>query len=220
MNKFFVFLLLIVQASCSLKKNTESNKILSIVEKGTDSTYKREYYPTPNNSLNAIFAQYYLAPVETFISYQDIKKKEIDEIKTFMLNKQYGHYFRFYANGKMDLYSYYIGSSGSLCSFIRKFSKEGKILNEEGTPFVDYVKDEKGNLELHFTTVFFDSLSVEMSTKKIQWRKIALQKSMLLPMLLDGNEPASDSLFYFKITGFDKSVGYKRVFNDTLNINL
>jgi hypothetical protein len=214
MNKLIIIVLFFF-VSCLPGSIPSANKVIAIIEKGTDSTYKREYFPNPNKSLYVVLAKYFNAPVETFFYYHDIDKKTVSEIKTFMIKSLYGHYFEFYDNGKLRQYCYYVGS-GNNTSYLKQYSKDGTLENEKGNPFVDYTRNDKKELELHFSTVFFDSLSVELSSKNIQFQKIHLNPSSMLPMLSESVIPITDSIFYLKIIGYGKKE--TKIYSDTLNI--
>jgi hypothetical protein len=214
MNKI-VTVILLSFLGCQSKEPPKVNKVIALIEKGTDSTYKREYFPNPRKSLYAVLSKYYNAPIETFLYYHDIDKKSVSEIKSFMIKSLYGHYFEFYNNGNLRQYCYYVGI-GSNSSYTMYYSKDGRLESEQGNPFVDYIKNDKKQLELHFSTVFFDSLSVELSSKNISTHKINLRKSSMLPMLSEGIVPMADSVYYLKIVGFEKKGS--KVYTDTLKI--
>jgi hypothetical protein len=210
-----IIVALIIFLGCNIEDIPRSNKFMPIIEKGTDSSYGLEYYPNPNKTLYVILSKWYNAPIETFFYYHDLDKKKVSRIKTYMIDSLYGHYFEFYENGNLMQYCYYTGL-GNQYSYLKRYSEDGSLEIEEGNPYVDYIENNNKELELHFSTVFFDSLVVELSTNSICSQKISLKKSSLLPMLLESKIPKTDNLFYLKIVGYNKN----QITNyfDTLNI--
>ena len=93
-----ILVMLIYCIGCAPENLPRANKITYLLEQGTDSTYNREYFPNPNKSLYAVLTKYYNAEINTFFYYYDIDKKSVSEIKTYMINNLYGHYFEFYRN--------------------------------------------------------------------------------------------------------------------------
>ena len=219
MNRAIIFILLsLIVISCSKSININSNKILPILESGTDSTYKRKYFPNPNKSLYVIQASYCNAPIEVFVYYHDIDKKNVSEIKTYMIKKIYGHYFAFYHNGNLRQYCYYVGNGNNI-SYTREYTIDGKLEYEKGNPFVDYINDGKKNIELYFSTTFYDSLSVEISSSRNRvFQNLQLRKSSMQPMLLDCRLPITDSTLFLKIVAITNNPKETKIYNDTLNI--
>ncbi len=208
-------LLITILSSCNWQPVISSNKIFNIIENGTDSTIRREYFPNPNKSLYLITTSYCNALINTYIYYHDIDKKKVREIETFLLKDKYGHHFEFYQNGILEEYCYYVGHK-SESSYIRKYSESGKLIEEKGNPFVDYIKDEKNNIELHFSTVFFDSLSVEVRTKENN-NKLFLKPSKMQPMLLNGTVKGNAPIYFLRITAYSSMSNNIKVYNDTIH---
>lgn len=201
---------------CAPENFPSANKVRYLLEQGTDSTYNREYFPNPKKSLYAVLTKYYNADINTFFYYYDIDKKSVSEIKTYMINNLYGHYYEFYRNGNLMKYCYYIGS-GDKCSYLKQFSNDGTLESEKGNPFVDYIQNDKNEIDMHFSTVFFDSLQVELSSGKAKAQKLDLRSSSMLPMLSESTISITDSIFYLKIIGYIKKE--KKIYNDTLIID-
>jgi hypothetical protein len=214
MNKFIIVALFSF-VGCQYGDIPNANKVLTIIQNGTDSTYKKEYLPNPDKSLYVVLAKYYNAPIETFIYYHDIDKKRVSEIKTFMIKSLYGHHFEFYESGDLKQYCYYVGT-GNYSSYVKQYALDGRLENESGNPFVDYVKNDKKELELHFSTVFFDSLNVELSSKSTEPIELKLESSSMLPMLSESTIKISDSIFYLKIMCFKRKE--IKIYRDTLSI--
>lgn len=211
-----VLIVLIFILGCQHGDVPNVHAIINSVEMGTDSTYKREYFPNPHKSIYATMAKYYGAPIRTFVYYYDIDKKKVSEIKTYMIDSLYGHYFEFYANGNLKRYCYYVGS-GKRFSYSMEYSKKGGLENKMGDPLVDYIKIGGNEVELYFSNVFFDSIQVEISSEYVKPHELVLEASAMLPMLSKAVMPAYKSLVYLKISGYRRK-GVK-IYNDTLRIS-
>ena len=211
-----VILLLFITACNSKFSRISEGNILKQIEVGTDSTYKREYIPNPNKSLYAVFTHYFGAPVKTFVYYYDIDKKNVSEIKTYMMDKMYGHYFEFYNDGCLKQYTYMVGNNYN--SYVRKYTTDRKLELEEGTPYVDAIVDNNRNADLFFIKIFCDSLSVEVSSKNMPLKNLILTKSAMQPMLLEGRIRAVDTTYFLKITAIGNNFKERKIYNDTINI--
>ena len=216
--KFVVIFLFIT--SCGKKDNRiDIEDIMKNIETGTDSTYKREYFPNPNKSLYATLSRNYCAKIKTFVYYFDQDKNNVREIRTYMANRKYGHSFEFYPSGNLEQYCYFTGNENK-SSYIKKYDIKGNTTEDLGNPFVDYLSFREGKLELHFSSVFSDSLQVEISSVNMPWKNLKLEKSAMLPMLLKGDiESVIDSIYFLKISSITNEKTSRKIYLDTLVVN-
>lgn len=213
---FFFFLFF----SCT-KLNLFSETLVSLIEKGTDSTFLRSYGPN-SGPLYYTSTHFLGGEVRTYLYYERRYPSSSDfilkETKNFFSGDLYGHNFIFYDNGKLKEYNYFSGVDNKY-TYSRRYGLDENLIEELGTPFVDDIKNENdSSVSLLFSTVFFDSVFVELSTKKHLSIGLSLEKSMMQIMLSKGTINLKDSIVYMKITGIDNKNHEKKVYLDTLNL--
>jgi hypothetical protein len=208
-----IFLIAIFFTSCQFQDTLTSENILKKVKEGTNATYHKAYYT--KSYLHFTLTSYHNANYKTEINYDG--KNRVKSIEGYLIDSLYGHSFDFYEGGNLKRYCYYTGKNNA-CSYIRKYSPNGKLEEEQGNPFVDHFKSNDSTI-LFFSSVFFNHFDVEVSSKNKPTRKLALQKSSMQPMLLEGRIFNSDSVFFLKITAADTESKERKLYGDTISVN-
>jgi hypothetical protein len=215
MLRIMILWLILSNYSCVDNSNLKSDEIIKVIEAGTDSTTNKVY---DDKKLQSITAHNFKAVFETsimynFKSHNQFNEQYIYKISSSLMGNPYGHFFKFYQNGQIENYKYLV-KSGTY-TYSRSYNDKGKILNEEGNPFVDYFTINDSSLELHFSNVFYDSLKVEI--RKGNERKILeLSKSPMEVMLLKGLVNTKYLNSTLNIKGINTRTKEEKIYVDTI----
>lgn len=208
-NSVVIYLLCLLSCQ-NFHQETDSSKIIKLIQAGTDSTIKREY--NSKGEICKIEIKYFDALYVVNIIY---KKDNVQKIFGNLMDSLYGHYFEFFENGQLKKYCFYYGNS-KYHSFIREYSKDRQIMKSNGDAFVDYMQVNDDSIDLFFSNVIYDSIRVFLSDEGRNEVPVLLRKSNLSPMLFQNTIPVSKTVL-IRINAFDRNTGYRQNYYDTLN---
>lgn len=234
-NSYCLIILAMCFCGCS-KEGGYVNEIVTIFEKGTDSTYERIYVKNRGASQFYFSKSWNTVIYETktrdgniginarfsYSNEEDMNSQRLivgistefilDDIST-----DYGHYFDF-ENGR---YAWRCNNSGA-SSYICNFDNEGKVISEEGSLLVDYFRDMRNNsVNILYSTVFYDIDSVFVSSPKMLKKQLSIQpkfgwQPLLSSVLLDFS---TDSVFYIESYSTRIKGEISKINKDTFYVN-
>ncbi len=205
-----------------LKCKTESSyqTILKEYERNSDSVHR-------SNSLDSFY--FPKGKSMSVIRYND--KKVVREINGLLLEKSYGHYFKFDVYGTLYKYEFRVGDGAKHYSYGVRYINDSIFYSEVGSPFVDSWRDEsidvKDSMKLVCLFSMFprQKVKVLVSINGVEYNSIPSKKSPVMPFLeeVELTLPLNTKRVFFQIETDNLLYGWKgllgkRNFLDSLSL--
>lgn len=216
----FLFALIAVTIIFNNCKNKQSEIVSKEYLKSSDSTVKgnkiEQYLFTENDNIYVAKTDYY-------------KKGDLLSIRGYLLDGNYGGNFFFFSKGGIESYEYVVGNDYS--SYYIKY--KNKLYIEGGSPLVDFWKkeckesnDSRTCLIVYFSYFPRKTIRVQYSLDGLKYQPLDLQKSKLLPFVLQAKLEAvsiKGKPIFFIIDADDPiislpGIDFKKLFHDTLTV--